>query len=69
MNGESVFTAIRLSFQTSSPRDMLGEAHPRLRQRQPKGFVSVVFRSPRHCYTFFRAPAMILRGPHHTIPD
>ena len=49
--------------------DVLGEPHPGLCQRQPKGLVVRVLGSLRHDHAVFRPPSMILSGPHSTYPD
>jgi hypothetical protein len=54
--------------------DVLCEPHPRLRQGQPKHFITLVIRGAGHCHTFFGmspmvSASMILNDPHHDVPD
>jgi hypothetical protein len=66
MNVATVGASIR-RFRFSA-RHVFGEAHPRLRQCEPKGLVFVAVRSAGHCYALFGEPSVIVVDPHFTSP-
>lgn len=66
-SGSGRFVVLRLERNARlGARDMLGQPHPRLRQRQPKHLVVIVFGQSRHRDAFFRATAVVQHGPHST---
>src|SRR6202166_1803746 len=57
---DDLFARLRRCRALFHARDMLGQAHPGLRQGQPQRLVALGVGQPRHRHTLFRTLAVIL---------